>query len=376
MADMNEIEDGEVEVVGPDVDDIEKGTRMPLGIYLEVAGRKMQTDFEPILERQIHHLINYAQGVMHIGQRDIAWIRVGDQAIDKGFKLKDIGTILHAKLHQDFGSILDKVKVTLYTKEDDVAKLTERARGEYTVRDDRVEKMTDEGVEIYYSCTLCQSFAPSHVCVISPERTGLCGAYNWMDCKASYEINPTGPNQPVEKGECLDPKLGQWKGVNDFIYKASRQTVDHYNFYSMLIAPMTTCGCCECIAAVLPSCNGIMTVHRDYTGETPSGMKFTTLAGVMGGGQSSPGFVGHSKYNITQGKFILGDGGLLRMVWMPKSLKEEIKERLLKRGDAMGVADLIDRIADETVGITEDEILPFLQEKDHPALKMGPIVGE
>jgi acetyl-CoA synthase len=376
MADMNEIEDGEVEVVGPDVDDIKKGSRLPLGIYVQVAGRKMQSDFEPILERQIHHLINYAQGVMHIGQRDIAWIRVGDQAIEKGFKLKDIGTILHAKLHQDFGSILDKVKVTLYTEEDDVAKLTERARNEYKARDDRVEKMTDEAVEIYYSCTLCQSFAPSHVCVISPERTGLCGAYNWMDCKASYEINPTGPNQPVEKGECLDPKLGQWKGVNDFVYKASRQTIDHYNFYSMLVAPMTTCGCCECIAAVLPSCNGVMTVHRDYTGETPSGMKFTTLAGVMGGGQSSPGFVGHSKYNITQGKFILGDGGLLRMVWMPKSLKEEIKERLIKRGDALGVADLIDKIADETVGITEDEILPFLQEKDHPALKMDPIVGE
>jgi len=376
MADMNEIEDGEVKIVGPDVDDIKKGTRMPLGIYVQVAGRKMQSDFEPILERQIHHLINYAQGIMHIGQRDIAWIRVGDQAIEKGFKLKDIGTILHAKLHQDFGNILDKVKVTLYTKEDDVAKLTERARKEYKTRDDRVEKMTDEGVEIYYSCTLCQSFAPSHVCVISPERTGLCGAYNWMDCKAAYEINPTGPNQPVEKGECLDPKLGQWKGVNDFVYKASRQAIDHYNFYSMLIAPMTTCGCCECIAAVLPSCNGVMTVHRDYTGETPSGMKFTTLAGVMGGGQSSPGFVGHSKYNITQGKFILGDGGLLRMVWMPKSLKEEIKERLIKRGEAMGVADLIDRMADETVGITEDEILPFLQEKDHPALKMDPIVGE
>ncbi|MBU0735503.1 MAG: CO dehydrogenase/CO-methylating acetyl-CoA synthase complex subunit beta, partial [Proteobacteria bacterium] len=139
--------------------------------------------------------------------------------------------------------------------------------------------------------------------------------------------------------------------------------------------PMTTCGCCECIAAVIPTCNGVMTVHRDYTGETPSGMKFTTLAGVMGGGQSSPGFVGHSKYNITQGKFIVGDGGLLRMVWMPRSLKEEIKERIEKRGAELGVPDLYDRIADETVGITEDEILPFLQEKEHPALKMDPIVG-
>ena len=247
-------------------------------------------------------------------------------------------------------------------------------RAEYQARDDRVEKMTDEGVETFYSCTLCQSFAPTHVCTVSPERTGLCGAYNWMDCKASFEINPTGPNQPIEKGECLDPKLGQWKGVNEFVRKASRGAIDHYNFYSMVIDPMTTCGCCECIAAMLPACNGVMTVHRDYTGETPCGMKFTTLAGVMGGGASSPGFVGHSKFNITQGKFLVGDGGLLRMVWMPKSLKEEIKERIIKRGTEMGVPDLIDKIADETVGLTEEEIMPFLQEKGHPALSMEPLI--
>jgi acetyl-CoA synthase len=312
---------------------------------------------------------------MHIGQRDIAWIRVGEQAVNKGFTLKHIGVILHAKLHQDFGAILDKVQVTLYTKKEDVDKLTATARENYKKRDARVEQMTDEGVETYYSCTLCQSFAPNHVCMVSPERTGLCGAYNWMDCKASYEINPTGPNQPVEKGECIDPKLGQWRGVNDFIYKASRQNVTHYNFYSLVHDPMTTCGCCECIAAVISGCNGVMTVGRDYTGETPTGMKFTTLAGVMGGGASSPGFVGHSKYNICQRKFISGDGGLLRMVWMPKGLKDELREGLLKRGEELGYPDLIDRIADETVGVTEDEILPFLKEKDHPALKMEPIIG-
>jgi acetyl-CoA synthase len=375
LAQMNEIEDGKVEVIGPDIKDVKPGESFPLGIYVQIAGREFQADFEPILERQIHHLINYIQGVMHIGQRDIAWIRVSKAAVDKGFSLKDIGVVLHAKFHQDFQKIVDKVQVTLYTKKADVDKLTKRAREEYKTRDERVEKMTDESVETYYSCTLCQSFAPNHVCTVSPERTGLCGAYNWMDCKASFEINPTGPNQPIEKGECLDSVLGQWKGVNDFVFKASRGAVTHYNFYSMIKDPMTTCGCCEAIAATLPTCNGIMTVHRDYTGETPCGMKFTTLAGVMGGGASSPGFVGHSKFNVTQGKFLLGDGGLLRMVWMPKSLKEEIKDRLLKRGEALGYPNLYDMIADESVGITEEEILPFLQKVGHPALSMPPLLG-
>ncbi|MBW2310696.1 MAG: CO dehydrogenase/CO-methylating acetyl-CoA synthase complex subunit beta [Deltaproteobacteria bacterium] len=375
IADMNAIDDGKVIVKGPDVGDVKKGDSLPLGILVEVAGREMEEDFEPILERQIHHLINYAQGIMHIGQRDIAWVRVGDGAVEKGFTLKDIGTILHAKLHQDFGRIFDKLQVTLMTKQKDVDELTKTARQVYAARDARIEGMTDETTDTFYSCTLCQSFAPTHVCTISPERTGLCGAYNWMDCKASYEINPTGPNQPVPKGDVLDEKYGQFKGVNEFVFKASRGNIDHYNFYSVVNDPMTTCGCCECIAAILPSCNGVMTVDRDYIEMTPCGMKFSTLAGTVGGGLSTPGFVGHSKYNICQRKFIRGDGGLFRMVWMPKHLKEEIKERLVARSTELGDPDFYDKIADETVGITEEEILPWLQEKKHPALEMEPILG-
>jgi len=371
---MDQVDDGKVEVIGPEITDVQPPGMLPLAIKCEVAGREMQEDYEPILERQIHHLINYAQGVMHIGQRDIAWIRISKTAVEKGFRLEHLGKILHAKLHQDFGAIFDKIQVKIYTEEDKVKEIVEQARNVYGARDVRIEGMTDETTDIFYSCTLCQSFAPNHVCIISPERTGLCGAYNWMDCKASYEINPTGPNQPVQKGEVIDARLGQWKGCNEFLFKASRQNFDHYNFYSIVNDPMTTCGCCECIAAVLPLCNGIMTVNRDFLGMTPCGMKFTTLAGTVGGGVITPGFVGHGKYNITQRKFLSAEGGILRMVWMPKMLKDEIRERFAKRAEELGVADLLDRIADETVGETEEAILSFLEEKQHPALTMDPIL--
>jgi acetyl-CoA synthase len=372
---MEEVEDGKVEVIGPDISDVPEETQLPMAIIVEVAGREMKDDYEPILERQIHHIINYIQGIFHQGQRDIAWIRFSKAGVEKGIRLKHVGIALHAKLHQDFGRVFDKMQVKIYTELDKVNELVEKAKSVYSERDTRIEGMTDESVNTYYSCTLCQSFAPSHVCVISPERTGLCGSYNWMDCQAAYEINPTGPNQPVEKGETIDAKLGQWKGVNEFVLQASRGKIDHYNFYSIVNDPMTTCGCCECIAAILPLCNGVMTVNREYTSETPCGMRFTTLAGTIGGGLSTPGFVGHGKYNTTQRKFLSGDGGLLRMVWMPTSLKEEIKERFNKRAEELGVPDLLDKIADETVGVTEEAILPFLQEKDHPALKMDPILG-
>ncbi|MCM8830448.1 MAG: CO dehydrogenase/CO-methylating acetyl-CoA synthase complex subunit beta, partial [Candidatus Omnitrophica bacterium] len=232
----------------------------------------------------------------------------------------------------------------------------------------------DEEVEEFYSCTLCQSFAPSHVCIVTPERTGLCGAFSYLDCRASNRINPQGPNQPVRKGRVLDERYGQWEGVNEFVKKASRGMIERVSVYSLMMDPMTTCGCCECIAVVLPLCNGFMTVNRDYKGETPSGMKFTTLAGNVGGGRQIPGFLGHSKFNITQRKFLQAEGGILRIVWMPKMLKEEIKERFIKRAEEVGMPDLLDRIADETIGTTEEEILSFLQEKKHPSLEMPPVM--
>lgn len=374
MRSMDEVEDGKFEVIGPNLADIKPGSRLPLAIVVEVAGRQMQPDFEPILERQIHHYINYAQGLMHIGQRDIAWLRIGKSAVEKGFRLDHIGSILHAKIHEHFGNILDKVQVKIFTEEARVAHILDQARNVYKIRDERIAGMTDEQTDPFYSCTLCQSFAPSHVCVVTPERTGLCGAYSWLDCKASCQINPNGPNQPIPKGTTLDAVFGQWSGVNAFVHKASRGKVERFDAYSIMREPMTSCGCFECISAVLPLCNGVMIVDRDFADMTPSGMKFTTLAGTVGGGNVTPGFVGHSKYYISSRKYIAAEGGIKRVVWMPRRLKDEIRERFSKRAGELGLPDLIDRIADETIGTTEEQIMPFLEEQKHPAVTLDPIM--
>ena len=371
---MDEVEDGKIEIVGKDITDMPPASKLPLAIYVSVAGRQMQEDFLPILERQIHHLVNYAQGLMHIGQRDIAWVRIAKQAVEKGFSLKHIGTILHAMYHKDFGKILDKVQVTIYTEQEKVMEVLKEARDTFKKRDARIADLADESENTFYSCTLCQSFAPSHVCVVTPERTGLCGAYNWLDCKAAFEINPTGPNQPIEKGTVLDDRLGQWDGVSNFVKQASRGKVEQVSAYSILTNPMTSCGCFECIAAVLDKCNGVMTLDRDYRGESPCGMKFTTLAGSVGGGSVTPGFVGHSKHFIGSKKFIRAEGGIKRLVWMPKQLKEELRDKINEQGKLLGVENLADKIADETVGITQEDILPFLKEKGHPALSMESLV--
>lgn len=370
---LDEVQDGKIDVVGPDVDDIEPGTALPLGIWVEVAGRKMQSDFESILERQIHHLINGAEGVWHMGQRDIIWMRISKAAKEKGFSIKHFGEILHAKLLNEYPAIVDKVQVTLFTDEGEVTKRIAEARRVYRERNLRVESLTDESVDTFYSCLLCQSFAPNHVCVITPERLGLCGAYNWLDGKAAYEIDPTGPNQPLLKGECLDPIRGQWKNINDYVYTNSKQTISAFNAYSMLKDPMTSCGCFEAIVAMVPECNGVAIVNREYAGDTPLGMRFSTLAGAVGGGQQTPGFIGVGKAYISSRKFISSDGGHKRIIWMPSELKETLKEELIHIGEQIGIADFIDKIADENTGTDPVSISEFMKSVGHPALDMWDI---
>lgn len=371
----HQVKDGLIEVIGPEVDSVQEGGQLPLGIVVEVSGRKMQSDFEPVLERQIHTLINEAQGVWHMGQRDTNWLRVSKNAFKAGFKIKHIGSILHAVYHEQYSNIVDKIQVKLYTNQAEVLKLREVARKVYQNRDARLAGLVDEDAETFYSCTLCQSFAPSHICVVSPERPGLCGAYSWLDCRAAYEITPTGANQPIPKGKCIEPKVGQWDKVNEFVLKASNRKVERMSQYSMIVDPMTSCGCFECIAAVLPSTNGIMVVNREYTEMTPCGMKFSTLAGAVGGGNQTPGFIGHSKHYIGSRKFIAAEGGIRRIVWMPTALKKEIKNVIVDRAGELGLdgVEFLAKIADETNATTEEEVLEFITKAGHPAIAMDPM---
>jgi acetyl-CoA synthase len=266
---------------------------------------------------------------------------------------------------------VDKVAVTITTDRAKVRALIDRARPVYQWRDERVAGMTDESVDTFYSCTLCQSFAPNHVCIVTPERLGLCGAYNWLDAQASNEINPTGPNKPVRKGRCIDERTGEWEDVNKFVYDASNRNVERFCAYSFMQNPMTSCGCFECIIAIVPEANGVMVVNREYPGQTPVGMPFSTLAGSVGGGAQTPGFLGVGRLYLTSHKFISAEGGLGRLVWMPKELKESLRARLEARAAEAGFKGFVDKIADETVALDAESLAAHLAAVGHPALEMA-----
>ena len=373
MRALDEVEDHKITIVGPDLDEAKE---LALATYIEVAGKKMQVDFESVIERKIHAWFNYMEGVMHTGQRNQVRVRVSNAAFEAGLRLKDFAEVLYVMLMNDFDAVVDKCQVTIITDAAEAGKFRDEiAMPRYAQRDDRLASMTDESVDRYYTCILCQSFAPAHCCVVTPERLGLCGAVSWLDAKATNELDPNGPCQPIEKKGLIDERTGRYEEVNRMIKDATHGAVENVTLYSILEDPMTSCGCFECICGIEPVSNGVIVVNREFKGMTPSGMTFGELASCTGGGVQTPGYMGHGRHFIASKKFVSAEGGVGRIVWMPKELKDDVAERLNATAkELLGIENFVDMIADETITTDCEELYGWLSEKGHPVLGMEPLM--
>ena len=373
MREMGQIEDHKITVIGPDLD---AGNEFALATYVEVAGKRMQEDFESVIERKFHAWYNYMEGVMHTGQRNQVRIRVSKDAFAKGLRMKDFAEVLYVMIMDEFDAVVDKCQITLITDVAEAAKFRDEvAMPRYAQRDDRLASMTDEAVDRYYTCILCQSFAPAHCCVVTPERLGLCGAVSWLDAKATNELDPNGPCQPIFKEGCTDERTGRFESVDKAIYNATHGAVESVTLYSILEDPMTSCGCFECICGIEPMSGGFIVVNREFKGMTPAGMTFGELASCTGGGVQTPGYMGHGRHFISSKKFISAEGGIERIVWMPKELKDDVAERLNKTAfELYGIEKFTDMVADETVTTDGEELLNWLTEKNHPVLTMDSLL--
>ena len=373
MKELGEVEDHKITIVGPDFDEAKE---LALVTFVEVAGKKMQVDFESVIERKFHAWFNYMEGVMHTGQRNQVRVRVSNAAYDAGLRLKDFAEVLYVMVKNEFEAVVDKCQVTIITDAEKAAAFRDEiAMPRYAQRDDRLASMTDEAVDRYYTCILCQSFAPAHCCVVTPERLGLCGAVSWLDAKATNELDPNGPCQPIFKKGLIDERTGRYEEVNRMIAEATHGAVENVTLYSILEDPMTSCGCFECICGIEPMSNGFIVVNREYKGMTPAGMTFGELASCTGGGVQTPGYMGHGRHFIASKKFVSAEGGIERIVWMPKELKDDVAERLNKTAfELYGIENFVDLVADETVTTDCEELLSWLTEKNHPVLGMEPLM--
>ena len=360
--DPEQIKDGEVSLIGPDLEEMEEGGNYAYAMIYKVYGEQVEKDLEAVIERRNHEYQSYIQGYMHLNQRAEIWVRISKEAVKKGLEsLKQIGkaTIMLFKAELPF---IELMEATFITDEEEVEKRLEEANRLYEARDVKTRGLHDEDVDEFYQCTLCQSFAPTNVCVVSPDRIALCGAMSWFDSRAAARIDPEGPNAPIPKGECIDPIGGEYTGVNEAAVRLSSGEYDSIKLHSFLEKPHTSCGCFEVAGFYIPEVEGIGWVHRgSKVTDTPIGLPFSTIAGSVGGGKQVKGFLGIGIQYFYSPKFIQYDGGWRRVVWMASDLKARVAEAIPE--------EMKDKIATEKEVKTIEELREFLQRMDHPVVK-------
>jgi acetyl-CoA decarbonylase/synthase complex subunit beta len=358
---LDEVENEKIEIIGPDIKDMAEGGSYPLGLMIDVAGAGLEKDMEPVLERRIHLYTNYIEGLYHMNQRDEIWMRLNKDSFNKGLNsLEEIGKILMFLYTSELG-VIEKMSITFVTDEKKVEELVVKAREIYKARDERARGLKEEDVEEFYSCALCQSFAPTHICIATPERIANCGAISWFDGRAAYKLDPEGPVQEVKKGECLDPIRGEYKGCNELGAVKSMGTYDRVYLHSAFEHPHTSCGCFQAIWFYIPEVDAFGLVHRDFVGPTVVGVPFSTMAADTSGGRQVEGFLGMALEYLRSPKFLFADGGIRRCVWMPKEIRERYKDAIPE--------DLYDKIATEEDAKNVDELVAFLDKVGHPWVK-------
>jgi len=355
----SKVKDGSVTVIGPDLKDMKEGSAYPFGVSIEVSGKKLEEDLEGVFERRIHDFMNYIQGMMHLNSRDIIWCRISKEANKAGLGLNHVGQAMVDLFKAEF-DVIEKIQVTFYTDDKKIDKFLKDARAAYEKRDAKVRGLKDEDVDTFYGCLLCQSFAPKHVCTITPSRTSSCGSITWFEGRAAVKVDPKGPIFAVEKGEVIDLEKGEYSGINEMTVERSNGEVERVYLHSLFDYPHTSCGCFEAIGFYIPEVDGIGVVHRDFRGVTPFGIPFSTMAGQVGGGVQSEGFQGMAIEYMRSSKFFAADGGWQRTVWMPKALKDRIGNDIPE--------DVRDKIATEEEATDLDSLKAFLKEKNHPVV--------
>ena len=358
---LDEIEDGKITVIGPDIKDMKEGSSHPFGIFIEVAGKDVEEELEGVIERRVHEYCNFIEGFMHLNQRYDIWLRLSKKSFKKGLNsFHFMGKVLQ-RLFKSELPIIEKIQITFITDPEKVRKMWKEAMSVYEARDARARGMKDEEVDKFYGCTLCQSFAPTHVCVITPQRYSNCGSISWFDGRASARVDPKGPVFEIEGGELIDPVKGEYAGVNEVVKKKSLGEVTRVCLYTAFGKPHTSCGCFEGVAFYIPEVDGLGVVQRGFRDVTVNGLPFSTLADSTAGGRQVDGFHGISIEYMRSPKFLQADGGWDRIVWMPASVKERVKDFIPK--------ELIDKIPTENDAKTIDELKEFLEARGHPVVE-------
>ncbi|MHA1378179.1 MAG: CO dehydrogenase/CO-methylating acetyl-CoA synthase complex subunit beta [Candidatus Helarchaeota archaeon] len=360
--DIHSLQDGKVEIWGPDIDEMDWGTSYSFLEIISLAGSKLNDLTPGIIERNISIYHDFIEGIMHLNMRNLIWIRLHKSLSKKGIKLEHIAQALLGQLKINFPQI-EKSEIKFFVEPAQDPNQTIRILNDecYYIWNKRslpALKIEDDEVETFYGCKGCRYYFPSHVCILTPSNYGTCGVISWTDAKVSFTRDPLNNFFEIYKGKKLDELYGSYSGINSKISEFTNNVVKKVNLFSTIKNPQTSCGTFEALIFYIPYIDGLGIADYYYKGYTPLEIKFPTVINIYNIDLQKPGYRGIAINAMVDKKFMQGDGGWKRVAWINSNLMKRIVKYIPQ--------DLIDKIATEKQVKSGVELKEWIKKVDHP----------
>ena len=298
-----------------------------LCIMVELGDRKVDLPITLWVETVLRQVINYAKGVkVKLDKSGATHLVMTKEALRSGFTLEHLGNLILTGLRNRFPEI-GSMRVTFVLDEKEAKKIHPEIRSFVEERAKEVKDTTEESEEEFCGCTRCGSFSLSHVCIVTPEHQAHCGTRPWYQLRAQSILAPTDVYNPcvlIKKGKSLDPLRGEYEGVNRYVEQKTEGRVKRVFLHSVLGCPHTGCSCFQNLAFYIPEVDGIGLMDRSFSGAAPNGRTWTELANLTAGRQCKEGVAPIATAYIGSRKFLQGDRGWGRIVWMNEALQKTV----------------------------------------------------
>ena len=244
-ANEDEVRDNVIQIIGPDIDETPEGSSFPIGMEFKIWGSEIQPDYDEFFMRAMCDNLEGMEGLMGVNTRHTWWMRVAKRVADR-FTLHKMCQAVIA-LTKSAYPIAEKMEARIIVGAPEVGGpeliqqvLEEEIKPKWDLSDSRRLGIEDDDVDNFFSCTLCQGFAPNHVCILTPERMPFCGIISYKGAQIAMEIDPHGYIDELPKGEPISKASGQYKAINEYMYEKTNRTIKRLNLYSTIKYPMTS----------------------------------------------------------------------------------------------------------------------------------------
>ena len=237
------VRNGRVELVGPDMPEVEPGSSFPLALSVWCYGKGVDVYWYEYVTRTIGMYMQQIKGGMMMGAEDSTWWRVSKEAVADGINFANLTQLLIASTRTAIPAIEEmEFRWVVGSPEVGGAELATQIWEEVKEKVKIMNSLSDveeTDVDTFYGCTVCKVLAPNHICIISPGLIPYCGLMSYRSAQIQSELDPEGYFFPIPVGECLDPVMGEYSGVNEVIYPKTNYTVKRFCLNSAIKYPST-----------------------------------------------------------------------------------------------------------------------------------------